>query len=188
MITCAASAQVSGAKNVVFFGLDFSEFRLIHKNGFLNKNGTPLCKSLTFKYFTEWNEMFKLEPKKYSIIKYFNVPKYEIELQTSLDRNQQYKSENCIIEDDSYTIDKEKIKSIVVNYNSTRADLGLIIVVESMDKQDEICKFYSVFFNLKTHEIVSLEKGDGPPGGEGIRNYWIHAIHVGLERNSNKYK
>jgi hypothetical protein len=180
--------SIKNAQSAVFFGLDFSAFKLIHEDGFINKNGTPLCKSLTFKYFREWNEMFLAEPAKFSPSRYFSIPNCLVSLETSMALNQKYEVEGCIIEDDNYRIPADKFKSIVQPYSSIDSDLGVVIVMESMSKVNNECVFYPVFFDMKTHAIISSERVKGDPGGQGIRNYWVNAIHEGLSKTANRYR
>lgn len=181
--------RVYKADKVTFFGVDFSYLKLIHSDGFVDKNGKPMCNTLTFKYFSEWNEMFLIERKKYNITRYFGIPEYTIDQATVTERNKAYAFvENCITENESYRVSSTDMTDAVKLYGSKDASgLGLVIFAESFNKTAGICVLHVVFFDLATHAIVKSERVEGPPVGMGFRNYWANAIDNTLDRSSNEY-
>lgn len=178
------------ANEVVNFGFDFTSLKLIHEDGFITKNGKPMCKSFTFKYFEEWNELWILEENKYNLADYFGIKKSSMELDIATERNSTYPDENCIITDESYKLSDDQVKEIVSAYKSTEKEegLGFLIIVESMSKENQRAMFYTVFFDLATNEIERVEYLKGDPGGYGFRNYWAGALHEGLDRTSKDFK
>jgi len=178
------------ANDVVNFGFDFTTLKLIHKDGFITKNGKPMCKSFTFKYFQDWNELWILEDNKYNLEDYFGIKEASLELDIAHERNDTYPDDDCIITDESYKISEDQIKEIVGAYKSSerKEGLGFLIIVESMSKKNQKAMFYTVFFDLATNEIERIEYIKGDPGGGGFRNYWIGALHEGLDRTSKAFK
>jgi hypothetical protein len=190
-LSCAQSGEqrVYRSDDVTFYGLDFSFLKLIHEDGFIDKNGKPMCNTLPFKYFNEWNEMFMIEKNKYSITRYFGFPDYKVDQTKAGERNKAWPFvENCISENEEYTVTASQIAEVLGEYGSPNASgLGLVIFVESMNKTKGDCFMQVVFFDIGTHEVVKMSRVEGTPVGYGFRNYWANAIDNALDNNSKEY-
>lgn len=183
------AADVTKAKDMVFFGLDFTFLKLIHEEGFVDKNGKPMCKTLPFKYFNEWNEMFLIERDKFNLTRYFGVPNYTVDQTKATERNKAYVTEGCIIASDSYKVLPTELTEAVQEYGSgSQFGIGCVIFVESFNKTDGKSVVYTVFFDLSDHAILKIDEQEGSPFGDGFRNYWVNAIDKALNKGSKAYK
>ncbi len=181
--------RVQKARQVVFYGLDFSFLKLIHADGFVDRNGHDLCNTLPFKYFTEWNEMFLIEPDKFSVKRYFGIPDQLNDLEVVNERNRSYAfTEGCIIADPDYKVARADIEIALDNIGrNTEGGLGLVIFVESMNKVDGKCRMQVVFFDRSDGSVIGMEGVVGTPSGIGFRNFWINAIDNALATGASRY-
>lgn len=184
-----STKDITKAKELVFYGLDFTFLKLIHEDGFVDKNGKPMCKTLPFKYFAEWNELFLIERKKFNLTNYFVVPDYKIDMDVVTARNKAYATDGCIVSDESYRVTAEQMATAVQAYGSEgETGLGVVVFVESFNKVKARAIVHSVFFNIADHSIVKIDDQEGAPSGEGFRNYWVNAINRALESHKKDYK
>ncbi len=182
-------SEISKAKNATFYGLDFSFLRLIHEDGFVDKNGKPMCKSLTFKYFAEWNDLFLIEREKFNVTRYFAIPKYTIDMAVVTERNKAYAfEEGCIIQNENYAIDQADIEAAVRTLVSANAEgLGVVAYVESFNKTAGRCNLICVFFDTKDQRIIYQFRTEGAPEGSGFRNYWVNSINNAMGRDRGAF-
>ena len=172
-----------GSKEVEFFGMDFFFLWLIHQDGFVDKNGKPMCKSLPFKYFAEWNDLFVIERDKFSVTRYFSIPKYSVSLDEVTVRNKAYAfEEDCIIENEDYDVDEAQIQEAISHYNGKNsAGIGLTLFMVSLNKEKNIAVMHYAFFQIEDHSIIYHQRLTGTPVGMGFRNYWVNAMDNALE-------
>ncbi|MBP6390804.1 MAG: hypothetical protein KA175_10640 [Flavobacteriales bacterium] len=182
-------ASIAKTKDLVFFGLDFTFLKLIHEDGFVDKNGKPMCKTLPFKYFVEWNEMFLIERAKFNLSDYFGVKNYTIDQATVSERNKAYVTEGCILASSSYRIGEGELEEAIKAYSSAKGSgVGCVIFAESFNKTDTKAVIYTVFFDLADHTVLLIDEEYGTPVGQGFRNFWVNAIHMALEKGAKAYK
>lgn len=166
---------------VVFFGLDFREARMIGSEGFSNPY------HIKSEYFDRWNYLMAEENDKYDIKKYFGKKKVEYSLSPVQKANQTVDPEKLVI-NDPYTLDKGKIPALVksLEIDPGLKGLGLIFVVEYFNKLRERASYYAVFFDIETRRVLSVSRREGKPGGFGLRNFWARAILEGMQRGPMK--
>lgn len=184
-----SSKDITKLKTLTFYGLDFTFLKLIHEDGFVDKNGKPMCKTLPFKYFAEWNELFLIERKKFNVTNYFGVPDYTIDQTVVTERNKAYATEGCIVENESYRVTADQLAAAVEAYGSAgQSGVGLVVFVESFNKVQARAILHSVFFDIADHTILKIDDQEGAPSGEGFRNYWVNAMNRALESHKKDYK
>ena len=184
-----SSKDITKLKTLTFYGLDFTFLKLIHEDGFVDKNGKPMCKTLPFKYFAEWNELFLIERKKFNVTNYFGVPDYTIDQAVVTERNKAYATDGCIISNESYHVTPEELTTAIQAYGSAgQSGVGLVVFVESFNKVESRAIVHSVFFDIADHTILKIDDQEGAPIGEGFRNYWVNAINRALEGGKKAYK
>lgn len=183
------TAKVKHLQSVVFYGLDFTFLKLIHDEGFVDKNGKPMCKSLPFKYFNEWNELFLTEREKFDVSEYYDIPEYTIDQTVATERNKAYATADCIISDEGYRITSEQMTAAVQAYGTDgQAGVGVVVFVESLNKEEHRAVLHSVFFNIADHTVLLIDKQEGAPSGDGFRNYWVNAFARALEESRKSLK
>lgn len=182
------SAEIARAKDVVFFGLDFTFLKLLNKEGFVDKNGKPMCNTLTFKYFNEWNEMFVIERKKFDLTRYFGLAGYKIDMTQVSERNKAYEVEDCILARGTHRVSDQDLTDAVKAYGGPESfGMGCVIFVESFSKIEKKATLATVFFDLDSHSVLKIDRQEGAPGGDGFRNYWINSVHNALSKGSKAY-
>jgi len=181
--------ELNRVKNVVFYGLDFTFLKLVNQEGFVDKNGKPMCNTLTFKYFNEWNEMFLIERKKFNLSRYFELANYTIDQATVTERNKAYVTDECITSNNDYRPAVADLTDAVKAYGAHDATgVGCVIFVESFNKVNKVGIVTTVFFDLSDHSVIKVDRQEGSPVGDGFRNYWINSIDNALSKGSKAYR
>jgi hypothetical protein len=171
------------AKEITFYGIDYSHFRLIHKADFVDKLGTTQCQALKSRYLQEWNEIFITEKSKFDIAKLFVVDKFTLDLDRSIATLGGYTAD-CVLEDEGYKINESDFSAIIAKYiDKTKQGTGVVMVGESINKEDNVAKYYIVYFNINTGAILDKRFITGKPGGSGFSNYWVNALYDALVTN-----
>jgi hypothetical protein len=169
--------QKSNPSNpVLFLGLDFSNARLVGPQGFSNPQ------AIKDYYFNVWNQMFLNEKSKYNIASYF---KKSIEYNFSaVSEINQGVSLDELITNNTYNLKESDIASSVKKYNipQNNCDLGLVFIVESLNKNSEFASIYVTYFDVKNRKVLVTTRLEGKPKGFGFRNYWMGAIKNLLEK------
>lgn len=174
-------SDLLNSPSVIFFGLDFREARLIGSEGFSNPY------HIKSEYFDRWNYLMAEERDKYDIKKYFGKKNVDYSLTPVQKANQTVDPEKLVI-NDPYTLNKEKIPSLITNLeiDPDLKGLGLIFIVEYFNKLRERGSYYAVFFDIESRNVLSMSRREGKPGGFGLRNFWARAILEGMERGPVK--
>lgn len=178
VVLCAISftfAQTSSKKvfsttKLVWYGLDYSQVRLIDGAGF------PYPEEVKTKYVRAWNSLIVNEQDKYDIKKHFQKSQVDFDLKSVNEANKTIDEEQLVTYD-SYEIEKEKVQEMIKSY-TTKAEkgIGLVFIVESLDKVGEAAHTHVTFFDIATKEIIFHEKMAGRPGGFGLRNFWAGSV------------
>ncbi len=187
--------KVLDAQDVTFYGLDFSALQLVHKDGFYDAEGTPICDKMRDTYFPAWNNMMQIERKKYDLSKFLGFKRYSINLEQSNTKNLEdlkstFEGANCISENIPGHISKSKAAEVLKGYNteSDKNPIGLIIIPEMFSKQLLIGVYSIVYFDTKTKDVLMTDVVEGKPKGFGVRNYWIGSLYAGLKSYSKIIK
>ena len=157
------------SNEITWFGLDFSKAKLIGSVGFSDPS------QIQSYYFNTWNSVVIAEKEKYNISKYYIKPTVKVNLDIAKARNAKVVA-SSLVTDNSYSISEKDVETVVKNYKSNTGGEGLLMVVESFSKTDELAYIYVVRFDTKTGKILEIKKQTGKPGGFGIRNYWLGSI------------
>ncbi len=166
------------AQKITWFGLDYSVAYFTDDRAF------PDPYKLRDKLFNEWNELVFKEHKKFDIGKTFN--KEDVIYSTSYINNcnknidifnhiGNYRFHQRFFSNDS-------IQEIINTYNTpTNTDgVGLVFIVESLNKPQREAVYWVTFFDIKTKEVLLTERIIGIPSGAGMRNYWANSFYNAL--------
>lgn len=162
-------SMAQSADEIVWFGVDFTQARLIGADGFTD---VPKIKDY---YFKEWNDVIVTESDKYNIGKYFAKSSVKRDL-TVCERRNKTVNISTLVTNNSYTLDRSAIDKVIKDYKSTEKGTGLVFVVESFDKTKEKAFIYVTTFDIATKKIIKCVKVEGSAVGFGFRNYWLGAI------------
>jgi len=163
---------------VTWLGLDFSNLKLIKDDEKITDE------ELQNKYFPGWNDLILLEPKKYDVARAINRAAVENSIDAVTKVNAGAKS-NFITNDAKAFehLDEAKIKSIVKKYDlKGKSGIGLVFVVEAMDKAHKEASIWVTFINMQTKEVLLAKPLIGESGGFGFRNYWAGSINKVLKQ------
>lgn len=166
-VSFIAVAQNNDA--IVWFGLDFTQARLIGAEGF-----TDVQKIKDY-YFNEWNNVVVAESDKYNISKYFAKSTVNRDL-TICERRNKTVNVSTLVTNNSYTLDRANIDKVIKDYKSKESGVGLVFIVESFDKTKEKAFIYVTTFDIASKKVIKSVKVEGSAVGFGFRNYWLGAI------------
>ena len=168
---------------VTWFGLDLSKARFI---GPVEEFG-PSTNYQTL--MTSWNNVLEKEERKYDIRRYFRKKVVTPQFSQVYKNNQtlDFASMMAEKEDGRSALTKSDIQQIVNAYDfSGLSGLGLILNVESFNKEKELATIWVTFINLSSQEVIFTEQRTGKPGGAGVRNFWANSVFNMMEEIGRK--
>jgi hypothetical protein len=175
----------SGKSKLVFLGLDFTQAKYIGKIGFTD----PMA--IQNQHIVSWNNLIELEPKKFSLQKAFSLKddQYKSKVEDMVALNKSVNVEKNIT-DDEYSITEDQVKKSVAKYSLSEKDgIGVVYVVESLNKNAEKLVAWVAFIDLATKKVIHTEKVEGKAGGFGFRNYWAGGVYkINQEIDKSLYK
>jgi len=187
-LAAEASAQYtmpdlfSGKAKVVFLGLDFTQAKYIGRIGFTDPE------AIKSQHIVSWNNLIEAEPKKFSLEKPLKLKdgQYTAKVTDMIKLNKSVNVEGNII-DDEYTITEDMVKKSVAKYSLSEKDgIGVVYVIESLNKTAEKLYAWVTFIDLSSKKVLYTEKVEGKAGGFGFRNYWAGGVYkVNGEIGSN---
>ena len=164
-------------RQITFLGIDFSKCKLI--GDFTEALGVGETGSGQTKnaYFKAWNNLVSGEREKYNIkaiVKNQNIVA-DIENVMKLN-NAKPVDELTGYKQPDYTA--EEIKKHVQQYNTaSNKGLGVALLIECFDKNNNQAVIDFVVVDLSTKETILLKKITTTPQGLGLRNYWAGSIY-----------
>jgi hypothetical protein len=170
---------------VTYLGIDFTQAKLIGDAG-------ADAIDIKNRYFSSINQVVINEPKKFELTKAFQKSNISSDLSFVEARNSKVdadkiKSSNTA--DDS-RLNAGSIEKIVKEYNfSGKKGVGLLFIMESMNKTAENGSMYVTFIDMPARKVLFTERLTGKAGGFGFRNYWVKPVHEVLDKiEHSKYK
>lgn len=173
----------AGKAKLVFLGLDFTQAKYIGKAGFID----PIA--IKNQHMVSWNTLIEAEPKKFSLQDAFKLKpdQYESKVADMTKLNESANVKDNITEDD-YAITEDQVKKSVAKYSLSEKDgIGIVYVVESLNKNAEKLFAWVTFIDLSTKKVLHTEKIEGAAGGFGFRNYWAGGVYKINKAIDSKY-
>ena len=172
---------------VTWLGLDFSELKLIKSDETVTES------ELQDKYFPGWNDLVLNEPKKFDIAKAIDHDVVDNYLDAVTAVNENAKGGFITTDKSAFEhLDNDKVKQMAKKYNlKGKSGIGLVFIVESMDKNRKEASIWVTFINMGTKEVLLSKPVTGESGGFGFRNYWagsINKVLKALPGNMRKWK
>lgn len=174
----------AGKTNLVFLGLDFTHAKYIGRAGFTDVD------AILNRHMVSWNDLIEMEPKKYSLESPLGLQpgKSSSKVMDMIDWNKKANVKDNITNDD-YTLSEDEVKKGVAKYSlKSKEGVGMVYVVESLNKLAEKMTAYAVFIDLPTKKILKIEKIEGKAQGFGFRNYWAGAVAKANSNLGARYK
>lgn len=183
LVQAQDKSKMFGPDEFVWCGLDYSNAKCIGSYGFTDPH------AIKNKHIAQWNGFFFSEPDKYDLKKTYLKEKQINDLSVVNRRNGDIDLDE-LVTDDSYEFEDGTLSRIIKDYDLEKADkgLGLVYVVESLNKNTESAVIHTVFFDIASKEIIWSHKFDEKAGGFGFRNYWARPIYNVLKESKAVYK
>lgn len=180
--TTIGSHKIKRANKIVWFGLDFTGLQCVGRKGFNDTH--DIAERIVF----AWNDLFIEEHDKYAVNEALKKDAFYYDLDSSEKQNEKV-DENELIVEKAEAMSRDDIAAIVENYSSEEHDsgLGMIFIVEELNKTDDYANINVVVFDIESKEIIKAVKYAGEPGGYGFRNYWAGAFHEIIQLMERDY-
>lgn len=175
-------SKVFTKPELVWCGIDFSQVKCIGAIGFNEPD------QIKDRYFSTWNQLVLTESKKFDVQKFYAKKSLVNDLSVVNERNKEPKASELVVET-PYTFKEGQLSDIVKTYSfNTRKDgLGVVYVVESLNKLSNMATIHVTFFDLESREIYWTKKYTSKPEGFGFRNFWAGAIFGAMEASQKDY-
>lgn len=175
--------KVFSTPTLVWCGLDFSQVKCIGPDGFSEPD------EVKNRYFDAWNDLVLAESNKYNVQEFYKKGKLINDLSVVTQRNEIPEVEDLVI-NESYAFEEGQIEKMIRAYDLKDNDegLGLVYVVETLNKSAQEAAIHVVFFDIASKEVLWQQKYTEKPGGFGFRNYWAGAIHNTMEASEKDFK
>ena len=183
LLNAQNKTNIYNEDSLVWFGLNFSKTKLIGTS----ENFKDLHMISTY-YFAEWNSLFLKESDKYNLKTNYNkkfiLHRINFSVKQSLTNDT-----NTILTLDYYKIERDSIDLIINKYpNLNEGKIGLVYIVETLDKLNGIVTVWVVFFDIKTKKVLIAKRVKGELGGFGFRNYYARGFYNVLIYSGKKLK
>ena len=147
-----------------WMGLDFSLFKLTDVK-LLGRDDEML------KYIPAWQKVFATDIPVHTLQRWFwkrNIKDYRLTGQAMY--NEHMTSPWITTEPNS--INEESITEHLKNYPLKHSGIGLVFIVENLNKTNRVMSGYFVWFNMTSKEIILAERVSGRPAHGGMSSYW----------------
>jgi hypothetical protein len=170
-------ASAFAGDSIVFYGLDFSNCRLIGDFG----NGDGFA--MKTKMFPQWNSLLLKEANKYDIYNAFNRTKVYYDFGPVEKQNAATDESKILVYNDDHSLNAETIAAMIKRYpeGDKKAGTGLVFVVEKFNKTREVAVVYVTLFDIASKKLLVTEPMKATPNGVGLRNYWAKTIYQMLK-------
>ena len=166
---------------IVYYGIDFTLVKFIGSSGFSDPS------KIVDVYLDKINQKIIMEQDKYDMGIFFSRRDFDIDLEMLSGRNRSINPYD-VVTNSNHTISEEQIRELVSTYNpQAQEGIGLVVVMESLNKLRERGEMYFVLFDIKTNKVVHVRKESGEPSGFGITNYWMKPVYNALKRLKRAY-
>jgi len=168
---------------VVWCGFDFSHVKCIGSDGFTDPD------DVKNRFFEAWNDLVLNESDKYDVKKFYGKEAQVNDLSVVSQRNELPDANELVI-DEAYAFEEGQLESIIRQYELSEAQegLGLVYVIEALNKTAQHAVVNVVFFDIASNEILWTKKYETKPGGFGLRNYWAAAFRKAMETSGKDFQ
>ena len=175
-------SKVFSTKEIVWCGIDLSEAKCIGSEGFTE----PV--QVKERFFEAWNNLVLQESSKYDIQKFYLKDRITNDLSVVNTRNQMPVVGELVISK-PYNFQEGQLEKIIKSYKLEMAEegVGVVYVVESLNKTAQLAAVHVVFFDIATKDILWTKKYTEAPKGFGFRNYWAGAFYKIMRASERDY-
>lgn len=168
---------------VTYLGVDFTDVRVAGHNDFE-------VKDLKERHFSGINNLVLNEPKKYDFSKFLHHSNVQTDISMVEAHNAKIDPDKIMSKgaDDETHLTPAGVEKIVKGYSFGKKGIGVMVVVESLNKTREHGTAYIVFLDMSNSKVLYSEKFTEKGGGFGLRNYWAKVVYNVLDNAGDKYK
>ncbi len=157
---------------LIWFGIDYTLVKFIGSSD--QFSDLPKIQS---EYFRSWNEVILTEKDKYDLNTAFSVGNLTYQMDKAINRSQE-RDMDGIVQTQPYTVDEERVKSVVSYYTDPNVNqVGALFVMETLNKIEEVSTMWLAVFNVASGEILYMRRYSGAVGGFGFRNYYARSYY-----------
>ncbi|MBI3519784.1 MAG: hypothetical protein HY062_10560 [Bacteroidetes bacterium] len=184
--------DIFSAKSIVWYGLNFSEARMVGQFDQAAGAGTASSSDLKNKWIPGWNTLIVSEPQNFKLGEAFRKNDVYYDLAPTEKDNQSINLDKFMSFNPYTFTDAQKTVQGIISKLGTgdkKEGIGVTFIVESFNKSSDEASVYVTIFDIKTKSILVLDKITGKPKGIGLRNFWAGAIkHIIKQINDYNYK
>lgn len=167
------------SKNLVWYGLNFSEAKMVGQFDQGMGAGTSTPEALKTKWMSGWNALIMKEPQNFKLKEAFHKDEVYFDIGPTEKMNQEIKTDE-LMSYNNFTFSNpqasvDKVVSKLTGGEKTEG-FGVVFVVESFNKSMEEASVYVTIFDIKTKKVLITDKVMGKPMGVGLRNFWAGAV------------
>lgn len=167
------SSPLAGLGSMTFYGIDFSKGRVY---------GAADEPEKLRKAFADINMLFIMEPEKYNVAQFVGKPMNDIRVDAVTNMNDTIPLDSIKTIVKGHVLTDTAIRKTVKDLNIVPYNhgMGLVMIMETLDKPGEQGTFEFVLFDIDTRNVISHWSLSGEPGGFGLRNYWGRSVYDAL--------
>ena len=163
---------------VTWLGVDYAKTRYIGELGTVDEFEIK-------RNYNKINDLILNEPEKFDINSAFRKDYVDKEIDFIIDRNRTANLSDIIIRSyfRGYRLNYDSVQKIVESYELPKSlsGIGIVFVAEVIDKNRELTTFHVACFDMRSKEILFIERMTGEASGFGFRNHWGKCVNSALE-------
>lgn len=174
--------DVFTSKSIVWYGLNFTEAKMVGQFDQAMGAGPASALDLKNKWMPNWNGLIQTEPKNFKIAEAFQKDEVFYDVTPTEKANYAINTDDLMSFNSFKFTDAQKTVAKVISklgQGEKTEGIGVTFVVESFNKSTDEASIYVAVFDIKTKNVLILERIVGKPMGIGLRNFWAGAVkHV----------
>jgi len=182
--------DVFSSKTIVWYGLNFSEAKMVGQFDQAMGAGPASGSDIKNKWIPQWNSLIMTEQKNFKIKEAFQKDEVFYDITPTEKQNQNINSDD-LMSFNTYTFkDAQKTAKEIVSKlkgGEKTEGIGVTFIVESFNKSMDESVVYVTVFDIKTKNVLILERMVGKPMGIGLRNFWAGAMKHVIKQITTDY-
>jgi hypothetical protein len=182
--------DVFSAKSIVWYGLNFTEAKMVGQFDQAMGAGPASASDLKNKWMPNWNGLIQSEPKNFKIAEAFQKNDVFYDVTPTEKANYAISTDDLMSFNAFKFPDGQKTVSKVISklgHGEKTEGIGVTFVVESFNKSTDEASIYVTVFDIKTKNVLILERIIGKPMGIGLRNFWAGAVKHVIKQITTDY-
>jgi len=189
-----SAAKLFEAKKIVWVGIDFRQLKCVGpEKGFIDPSFTDdpdKDKNIRMYNFKLWNEQIRTNDSIHVLERIFQSKEVKTDIAAMMEINRKSTGKIWSLEDQSWGVSIDVIKSMISSYKTTEKDgVGMAVVAKKFDKSEIRAYFTLVFFDLATKELIlAADYMTKPMWGVSVYTWWFDSIKYALKKTDGEYE